>query len=68
MKKAKFIKGSGTDIDPSANLREWAIVGDNVHIGKNSVIERSVIWSDTCVGDEVLIKDSVVTPLHTVIK
>ena len=64
----KFLKGSSIHIDPSADLREWAIIGDNVHIGKKAVIERSIIWSNTRIGEETLVKNSVVTPRLTVKK
>lgn len=66
LKKKSILKGPGTRIDPSVDLREWAIIGDNVRIGKKTVIERSIIWSSTNIGDGILLKDSVVTPFYTV--
>jgi len=65
-KNKKTLSGSGTHIDPSVTLREWAIIGDNVHIGKNTIIERSIIWDNTHIGNDILIKDSIVTSQCTV--
>jgi NDP-sugar pyrophosphorylase family protein len=62
----KILKGSDTHIAPSADFREWAIVGDDVSIGEKAVIERSIIWNGTHIDDGTLVKDSVVTPLYTV--
>ncbi|MFC1839736.1 sugar phosphate nucleotidyltransferase [Thermodesulfobacteriota bacterium] len=64
----KILKGSTTHIDPSADLREWAIIGDEVCIGEKAVIERSIIWNGTHIEDGTLVKDSIITPQFTVKK
>ncbi len=66
MIKSKILIGTDTHIDPSAEFNEWAVVGNRVSIGQKAVIERSIIWSDTRIGNDEFIKNSVATPGCTV--
>ncbi|NLD36241.1 MAG: NDP-sugar synthase [Desulfatiglans sp.] len=56
----RFIKGKNTCIDPSVKLINWVIIGNNVCIGKDTIIENSIIWDDVAIGKEMYIKDSIV--------
>lgn len=58
--------GSGTVIDPSAEIRNWAVIGRSSFLKKNSVIENSVIWDNVTISEGVHVRDSVVTSEKTV--
>ena len=62
----KFLTGKGTYLDPSITLKDWVIIGNNVQIGRNSIIERSIIWGNTNIKAGVHVRDSIVTSNCTV--
>lgn len=61
-KNLQFARGKNTCLDPSADLKNWAIIGNNVIIGKDTVIDSSIIWDNVIVKDGVKITDSILTP------
>jgi len=56
-----FVIGPGCSIDASVKLMDWAVVGENGHLGKNVELQRSVLWEGVTVKEGLKIVDSVVT-------
>jgi len=56
-----FVIGPGCAIDSSVKLTDWCVIGENSHLGKNVVLERSVLWDGVAVKEGIKIVDSVVT-------
>jgi glucose-1-phosphate thymidylyltransferase len=54
------IVGEDCDIGPGAVLRAGTCLQNNVHVGANTVIERSVVSTDAYIGANTLLRDSVV--------
>lgn len=57
----KFLTGTGTRIPSDVSLKGWAVIGDNVRIGKGAVIERSILWDNIQIGDKAVIKNCIIT-------
>lgn len=51
--------GENCDVGPGAVIRSGTCLQDNVHVGANTVIERSIVSNDAYVGANALIRDSV---------
>ncbi|HTY13628.1 MAG TPA: NDP-sugar synthase [Candidatus Omnitrophota bacterium] len=51
--------GSGVKIGGGAVLREYAVVGDKVEIGANSMIENTIIWNGCRIGANVKLNDCI---------
>ena len=56
-----FSIASGSCLASSVILEEWAVVGKNAHIGDGVKIQRSILWDNVTVKDNIRITDSVVT-------
>jgi len=68
IKNTQFVKGENTQIDLSVTLKNWAVIGNNVRIEKNAVIDSTVIWDNVIIKEGMQIKDSVVTSKDEIIK
>jgi mannose-1-phosphate guanylyltransferase len=47
-------------VGPGVKVNGPVIIGDGSHIGKNSVIQDSVLWGDVGLGDDEIVLDSVI--------
>lgn len=56
-----FAIGDHCQIDPSAKLEEWAVVGDEGHLDKDVEIKRSILWEGVKVKKGIKVIDSIVT-------
>jgi len=61
LSQSPFIKGPGTEQDPSARWSDWAVIGEDCRIGENSQICRSILWDGVRIGAGVKVTDCVVT-------
>ncbi|ADQ69361.1 Nucleoside-diphosphate-sugar pyrophosphorylase family protein [Halogeometricum borinquense DSM 11551] len=52
--------GKDCDVGPGAVIRPGTCLQDNVHVGANAVVERSILSTDAHVGAHTLLRDSVV--------
>jgi mannose-1-phosphate guanylyltransferase len=68
LENMEYAKGDNTRIDPSVKLINWAVIGNNVTVGKNAEIDSSIIWDNVYIEDGARIKDSIVTPTNQVLK
>jgi mannose-1-phosphate guanylyltransferase len=59
--KGAFLAGSGSRIDPSAHLFDWAVIGDGTVIQKGAEIRRSILWENVKVGPGLKVSRSIVT-------
>jgi len=55
-----LISGRNCIIHGSMNVNDFAVLGNNVEIGKNVEISRSIIWSGTKIGDNVKLKETII--------
>ncbi|QOS14031.1 nucleoside-diphosphate-sugar pyrophosphorylase [Haloferax sp. Atlit-6N] len=60
------VVGEDCDVGPGAVISAGSCLQDNVSVGANSVIERSILSTDARVGAGVVLRDSVVGPGATV--
>ena len=51
----------GCRVDPSASLRDWAVIGQNCIVEPGTEIRRSVLWDRVFVRKGIRIIDSIVT-------
>ena len=63
----QFVKGENTRLDSSVVLKNWAVIGNNVTINKDAVIDSSIIWDNVIVKAGAQIKDSIITPGNNII-
>jgi len=61
MNKEQLICGKDSVISADVCIDEWAIIGNRVKLGGNSILRRSVIWDDVVIEGNFTIEDSVVT-------
>ncbi|HEY9714666.1 MAG TPA: NDP-sugar synthase [Chroococcales cyanobacterium] len=52
--------GKNTVIESGVELKGHVIIGDNCHIARGSKISESIIWSNTRIGEQALVADSIV--------
>ncbi len=64
----QFAMGESTQIDSSVVLKNWTIIGNNVTIGKDAVIDSSIIWDDVIIEKGKQVKDSIVISGEKIIK
>jgi len=57
----RFSKGTGCQVDPSAKLEEWVVVGDEGRIERDVEIKRSILWEAVTVRAGVKVIDSIIT-------
>ncbi|NLA75745.1 MAG: NDP-sugar synthase, partial [Deltaproteobacteria bacterium] len=55
----KIVQGEDTSIDPTATVKNWAIIGNNVTIEKGAVIDSSIIWDNAVIKKGSHLKDSI---------
>lgn len=68
--KAKFLKGSkvyrpisiwdGTVIGECAKIGELSVIGKDCRIGKNTILERCIIWNNVRIGENCALQDCVI--------
>jgi mannose-1-phosphate guanylyltransferase len=58
--------GADSSIDPSAELEEWAVVGEGAIIEENACISRSVLWNNVRIKKGVRVIDSIVTSFQEI--
>ncbi len=56
----KVVIGANTRIRAGARLDDYTVVGDNCLIGQDTVLEHSIIWSDSFVGGGSEVRGAVV--------
>ena len=61
-KNIQHIKGENTRLDPSVTIKNWAVIGNNVTIYKDAVIDSSILWDNVILKAGTKIRDSIVTP------
>ena len=59
--KRDFSTGTEIDMAPSAKLKKWAVLGENVCLEKDVEITRSILWDNVRIKKGIEIKDSIVT-------
>lgn len=52
--------GDGTSIEEGVILKGNVIIGSGCKIGRNAVIENSIIWDKTMVGNDTVLKDCII--------
>jgi mannose-1-phosphate guanylyltransferase len=52
--------GSNVNVGRRVRIVGPTVIGDNVHIGDQAVIERSIVWDGATLGDRVVVRDSIV--------
>jgi NDP-sugar pyrophosphorylase family protein len=58
---SKFMIHPGCEIDPSAKLEDWAVVGEKSVLEKGAILRASILWEGVKVRKDVRIVNSVVT-------
>ncbi len=61
-----FSIGPDCHIDPSANLEEWAVIGEKTTLEEGVEVRRSILWDEVRVRKGAKVIDSVVSSLRTV--
>jgi NDP-sugar pyrophosphorylase family protein len=56
-----FVIGPGCSLDSSVKLKDWGVIGENSHLGKNVEVQRSVLWEGVTVKGGIKVVDAVVT-------
>lgn len=57
----RFLVGTGCRVSSTAELRDWAVIGDGSVLGERAEVARSVLWRGVRVHPGVRVVDSVVT-------
>jgi mannose-1-phosphate guanylyltransferase len=52
--------GSAVAVGRRVRIVGPTVIGDNVRIGDEAVIERSIVWDGATLGDRVVVRDSIV--------
>jgi glucose-1-phosphate thymidylyltransferase len=52
--------GEGCEVDAGAVLREGTCLQDNVRVGPNAVVERSIVSTDARIGANAVLRDTIV--------
>jgi len=52
--------GSECEIEPGAEIGEFVVIGDGVKIGRETKVERSIIWSGSYIGKKCELKGTVI--------
>ncbi len=52
--------GEKVKVDEGTILKDYAVLGNRVFVGKNSTIENSIIWEGCQIGDNVKLSDSII--------
>ncbi len=55
------VTGPGCQVDPTARLAEWAVVGPDNRLEQDAEIRRSILWENVRVHAGVKVVDSIVT-------
>lgn len=66
--KIQFIEGENTRLDPSVVLKNWAVIGSNVIVEKDAVIDSSIIWDGALIKQRSHITDSIVISPFEILK
>jgi mannose-1-phosphate guanylyltransferase len=56
-----FVIGPGCSVDSSVKLMDWGVIGENSHLEKNVVVQRSVLWEGVTVNEGIKLVDAIVT-------
>jgi mannose-1-phosphate guanylyltransferase len=52
--------GNNVSVGRGARIVGPTVIGDNVRIGDEAVVERSIVWDSSMLGDRVVVRDSIV--------
>ncbi len=52
--------GSSVRVGRRVRIVGQTVIGDDVHIGDEAVIERSIVWDAATLGDRAVVRDSIV--------
>jgi len=52
--------GENCSVDEDVEVNGFAVLGNNVNIGEGSKLSDTIIWSDTAVGKDVSIEESII--------
>lgn len=52
--------GNNLVMGAKSEFEEWNAIGDDITIGSNCLITRSIIWNNVTITDRVIIRDSIV--------
>jgi len=66
LKGNPWLLGENSRLDPSATIRDWAVLGNRTVVEAGAEVVRSVLWEGVTVKQGVRIMDSVVTSFRTV--
>jgi NDP-sugar pyrophosphorylase family protein len=55
-----IVAGAGTEIDSGARFTGDAVLGSNCRVRRSARIQRSVIWDGVTVGNDAVVKNSIV--------
>ena len=64
--KESFSVGPDCQIDDSAKLEDWAVIGEQTILEEDVEIRRSILWDEVRVRKGAKVIDSVVTSFRTV--
>ncbi|MDZ7695801.1 MAG: NDP-sugar synthase [Deltaproteobacteria bacterium] len=59
--RERFLVGMGCRVSSTAQLHDWAVIGDRSVLGERADVARSVLWRGVRVHPAVRVVDSVVT-------
>ncbi|MGD8376017.1 MAG: NDP-sugar synthase [Acidobacteriota bacterium] len=67
----RLLLGGGARVHESATVRDGAVLGDRVELGRDAKVRRSVIWNDAKIGyhsdiSDAIIGEGVILPPNTV--
>lgn len=52
--------GEGVTFGKRVHIRGPAVLGDRVHVGDDAIVDRSIIWDDSRIGERAHVIDSIV--------
>ena len=61
-----FLIGHHCDIDASVKFKQWTVIGEKTHVGKDVEIKKSILWDNVRVREGRRIIDSIVTSFREV--
>lgn len=54
------IIGKGVVIGAETRIKDYTVLGDNVSVGDETVLEQSIVWSGTRIGDHASLNDCII--------
>ena len=56
----QIVSGAGSTLHPSAKIIQPVVIGEGCNIGKNTIIEDSVIWNNVCIEAGAVIRRCII--------